>query len=69
MCWDPWYPNCWYGGRDLLLHKEIHCSRIAWGISSRGLGRNRGRNSRAAGEEGPVHPWALGEGAGEDVEI
>ena len=54
------------------MHKEIHCSRIAWGVSaieSSGLGRVRGGNARAAGEEGPEHAWALGEGAGEDVEI
>ena len=72
MCCDSRCPNCWYGGRDLLLHKEIHCSRIVWGvsrISSSGLGRYRGGNARAAGEEGPVHAWALDEGAGEDVEI
>ena len=72
VCGDSRCPNCWYGGRDLLVHKKIHCSRIAWGMSaiqSSGLGRVRGGNARAAGEEGPEHAWALGEGAGEDVEI
>ena len=39
------------------------------GISSSSLGRHRGGNTRAAGEEGSVHAWGLDGGAGEDVEI
>ena len=35
-----------------------------------GLGRLRGGDTRAAAQEScPPHAWALGDGAGEDVEI
>lgn len=37
-------------------------------MSKSGLGRLRGGNIRAA-VNGPPHAWALGDGAGEDVEI
>ena len=45
LCGDSRCLSCQYGERDLLVHKEIHCSRIAWGLSaieSSGLGRVRG---------------------------
>ena len=53
-----------FAQRNTLLKNSMGVS----GISSSGLGRHRGGNSRAAGEVGPVHTWTLGEGAGENFE-
>lgn len=68
---EPRCPLCW-APPPLLNKKTVRCSRYKHGASrkaSSGLGRWRGGDARAAAAPDPLHAWALGEGAGEDVEI
>ena len=71
VCAEPRCPVCW-ATPPLLNKKTVRCSRYKHGASrkaSSGLGRWRGGDARAAAASGPQHAWALGEGAGEYVEI
>ena len=71
-CGENRCPYCWYEKPQRLLLKEMHCSRILWGVpavSSSGLGRIRGGDVRASAADGPAHAWGLGAGGGEDVKI
>lgn len=70
-CTEPCCPTCWISPSQLATTR-LECSRYKNGASreaSSGLGRWRGGDARTAAAAGPPDAWALGQGAGEDVEI
>ena len=64
-------PKCWEGVD--LQHDFVRCSRFKHNVppkASSGLGRLKGGNVRHAANGGPTpRAWAVGDEAGEDVEI
>lgn len=64
-------PRCWTVGK--IVNDSIRCSRFKHGApprASSGMGRWKGGNARSATNTAPTpRGWAVGDGAGEDIEI